>query len=83
MLHVPTHIATYGELYKHIVICSPTSGRRHWGTWKVTDVREGKAIYSGYILRFWQAFPAEVCFVFNYDVLKALVVIKTIFDVLP
>ena len=53
-------------------------------TWNVTHVRAGKAIYSDYPERFWQAFPAEVHFVFNYDVvMKALIVIKPIFDVLP
>ena len=60
------------------VICSPTSGRRHWGTWDVTDVREGKEIYSDYTERFFQAFPAEVCFVLNYDV-----VMKALIDVFP
>ena len=64
-------------------MCFLTSGRRRW-SWDTTNVREGKAIYLGYTERFWQAFPAEVCFVFNYDVLmKVLIVIKTIFDVPP
>ena len=66
------------------VLCSPTSGRSHWGTWEVTDVREGNAVYPGYTERLCEAFPAEVCFVFNYDVvLKALIVIEIIFGVHP
>ena len=65
------------------VVCSPTSERRNWDTWEVTDVREDKAIYSHYTARFCQAFPAEVHFVLNYDIqLKAFIVVKTIFDVL-
>ena len=85
MLHVQTCIATYGEHYnKHMSYALPPAGRRHWGSWDVTDVREGKAIYSDYTERFCQTFPAEVCFVLNYYVvMKALIVIKTIVDVLP
>ena len=65
------------------VMYSSTSGRRHWGSWDVADVREDKTIYSGYTERFWKAFPAEVHFVLNFDVLmKAIIVIKTMFDVL-
>ena len=47
----------------------------------MTDVRERKAIYSGYAKRFIQASPAQVCIVFNYDVLiKHLITVKIIFD---
>ena len=66
------------------VTCSPTSGQSPWEFWNVTHVREGNKIYSGYAERFCQAFPAEVRFVLHYNVvMKALIVIETIFDALP
>ena len=66
------------------VIFSPTSGRRDWSSWDVTDVREGRAIFSDYAERFCQAFTAKVYFVLNYNVvMTAHVLIKTNFDVLP
>ena len=82
-------------MYRHVLplmvssistchLLNHTSAQGLLGTWDVTDVREGKEIYSGYAERFCQAFPAEVCFVLNYDVvMKALIVIEAIFDAHP
>ena len=51
-------------------ICSPASELNTKGYWEVTDIREDERIYSGYTERFCQTFPAQVCGVFNYDILS-------------
>ena len=46
------------------IIHSPPSALL-WGCWEVTDVREGKEIYSHYEERLHHTLSAEVSIVFN------------------
>ena len=61
------------------VIFSPTPELNPKGFWEVTDVRQGKEIYSGYAERFYQTFVAQVCVVINHDILiKYIFVVNVI-----
>ena len=83
MLYVQTCIANYSEHYKHMSYAHPLQdeGLRALGMALMLE-REKKFIPTMQ-KRFCQVFPTEVHLTFNYHVLmKALIVIKTIFNVL-
>ena len=71
-MYKPLCVTTYGEDCKHAyVICCSTLGlSTKEGFWVVTDVRVGKDIYSCYAERFNHTILAQVCVMFDCDMLQ-------------